>query len=64
MTRSKPVGRFARAWLMYCGRNPDSHSRQDMFAEESVLIDRRPPPPVSRATDTIIGWQLDPRWIE
>ncbi|MFT6397051.1 MAG: hypothetical protein ACJAYU_001795 [Bradymonadia bacterium] len=35
-----------------------------MFAEESVLIDRRPPPPVSRATDTIIGWQLDPRWIE
>lgn len=66
MTRPKrKVGRFARAWLLHCrmevGECSDSGPRT---SDETVFIDRRPPPPVDSSTDTIIGWNLDPRWLE
>jgi hypothetical protein len=66
MTRSKKeVGPVARAWLAYCQPEVgDCGSGGLMRGDETVFIDRRPSPPVAFATDTIIGWHLDPRWLE
>ena len=66
MTRQKKeVGPFARAWLAYCRLDPsECSSTRPMNGGETVFVDRRPSPPVEFATDTIVGWQLDPRWLE
>jgi hypothetical protein len=62
---TKKIGRFAHAWLMHCdGEVSGCSSSGPVIPDETVFIDRRPTPPVEFATETIIGWHLDPRWLE
>lgn len=59
-------GPIATAWARWCERRYGVSIRRRPTVtplEGQRLIDVRPPPPVERATDTIIGWQLDPRWL-
>lgn len=63
---NKPYGPIAEAWVRWSERVrgalvPDPPTSTPL--ERATFIQLRPPAPVSSATDTVIGWELDQRWI-
>ena len=61
------LGPLARAWLSVAGgaravTRARLRKRETPF-DAAALLELRPPAPVKRSTDTIVGWRLDPDWI-